>query len=1247
MPPDIDLYDEVVRVKENYWEVGHANGYVYPQANKYVPSEHFKDVMSFGNDQYALSHVDRIDEIEKSHRKYAETCDLRDSKLLDRVVPLIEPVMWEIWGDALKAPMLRPCEVIGLQEMNKGSGLACSSLKGECWRASPGLAIETLQNPQLFDDQPCIWMCSGKLEVRDVAKDCRCYLIAPMWHSMLLQMFCKMQNVQIMEGRFELPSAVGMSVPYDWYDLRRRLYRYERSDFKIKFFLADIKLYDSQQYRKFFDVLASIRARGLNLGKRSRLRKSFDSLYAKIQSRFVILPNGKIVYTKDGNPSGSANTTMDNGMNSVAQLAVCWFVTHADSFVGFVEFIQRCAYLTFGDDLICSITCPEDELFFKRLPEVWQSIYGSIIKSEIVERWSDVHFLGAQPLGDVDPYIYLLKPYDIPRLVANLYYKGSSPKNFDPCVELQRALAHRQLLAPTALVSDHKLLDILVLCIKRFMKKHNASMRHNDTWKLLCDRVKLNHIDFLASTVGSQPLIDKSRPLLGGLPVVTPVAIAEHSNVRSMEVPIGIVIHNLIIFQLATLDFEFDPFEGSDDSDSDYTDEERPLLSCFVPTTVDAFASVKRSFRINNKDEMSLSYAQWCEKHTAKLADLSKAEKKKRYNDYLASSNASGPARKGALRSGFSGAGNSLVSGGTRSGNSANTGPGAQTPKKSYSMPALSSATAAYGMSLLNPGCDDCNGAKVVSMIDQDSGVINSKVVLSAGCPSVPDSSDANIPYDQTGSGAFIGRPGGLFMSYLYTPGQETLGWVNPEDQDPTESPGLVVFSPQNGGDVYMALNVGYGGTTENAPDTMLYPNQNPSNPCWMSLPDCQQIQMLSSKKRVVSAGVEVAYTGPPITGSGQIAVGLVPWDMFRSTEMSINDTGFKVYPAALSWEQFIQLEGVEVYPALGGCHKTWYPYDASGTDYQESIATYVESENTATGVNALSAGLVPKRSQIKESVVGSKVPRKLSAAGKSKYVRDSYDPRLDSRSVRRSKKVSKRNRSEKTESSDTYVALVDSKTGKVVSSVDTPSAPADVGADITSAFLVYDGYLGSGYGTAFPMDSDQQEMGAFLSATAMAGQFAAQAAGGEFSQQTMDEVGISAMETRPCQGQPLIVVMWNGVAPSNQEGLNPSWAANLFQITYYVNHEIIPDQNTFRIAEMPMSANVGPAAVGSPGVAIKAAKSLGPSGPGPLPKKESTWKKFTTWVKGAIGTGKKIAGYVGKAAEIAEGVGDVLAAFV
>jgi hypothetical protein len=565
---------------------------------------------------------------------------------------------------------------------------------------------------------------------------------------------------------------------------------------------------------------------------------------------------------------------------------------------------------------------------------------------------------------------------------------------------------------------------------------------------------------------------------------------------------------------------------------------------------------------------------------------------------------------------------NALIAKNQRSGNSTNAGGGEQFQKKSYSIPALSAATAAYGMSLMNPGDDNCNGAKVVSMVDQDSGVINSKVVLTAGCPSVLAGTTNDTPQNQTGSGFFVGRPGGLFMSYMYTPGTNILGW-NPTGE--SYSPGAVVYSAQNTTEVDFLLNMGFGGVMDADTDTQVYPNGNPNNAAWMSLPDAQMIQGLSSKKRVVSAGVEVSYIGPPITGSGQLAFGLVPWDQFKNIQTTLNGpVGTQVYTPGLTWDQLINLEGVQVVPAMNGCHQTWYPYDASGTDYQESVATYIESIPTATDVPPV---FYPNRAQVKEAFLK---PGFMGRNRGTKGQVTKWDPKANKRPATQPRKPKE---------AAPPVTHRD-KRGSLTVIDDYDDVVPEAGYDVVNSFV------GTSWDTIFPMDGDQQEMGAFFCSTATAGQLIA-AAGGTgdpFTQNSQDIICVQGMEMRPCQGQPLIVVAWSGVAPSDAVVLE-NWAANLFQITYYVNHEIIPDQNTFRIAEMPLS--VSPGAVGSPGVAISAAKAVGPAGPGPLPKKESTWKKFMNWTKGAINTGKKIAGYVGKAAQVAEGIGDVLAAFV
>lgn len=553
---------------------------------------------------------------------------------------------------------------------------------------------------------------------------------------------------------------------------------------------------------------------------------------------------------------------------------------------------------------------------------------------------------------------------------------------------------------------------------------------------------------------------------------------------------------------------------------------------------------------------------------------------------------------------------NSLVN--SRSGNSPNTGAG-NPAHQGYSLPSLNAATVAYGMSLMNPWDPECNGAKVISPVDEDSGVINTVVKLVAGAPSVADPGAGNIAYDQTGSGAFVARPGGLFMSYAYTPGQQYLGWTDPGSEDPTESGGMNIFSPAGGGDVVLNLNVGWGGTTSAAPTTQLYPNYSPSAPCWMSLPEATTIQGLASKKRVVSAGAIIKYIGPPITGSGLLAVGLVPWDQFTSIEETINTTGTKFYPTGITWSKLITLEGVKVIPAMEGAHVSWYPYDASGTLYQESIATYLSTSDISVPT------LDPEKT------------KRLTPAEARRNLRGNVGGRKPDIA------------SGKIRTNFVHPGVRVASSGSATSTARTATKNKTKVGVAPSFGQPYDDYIGRSFGLPFPMDGDQMEIGAFTSAVAVASDFMNQAdpANPVFIDQ-VNLAAIAAMEMRPCQGQPLLVIMWNGVAPSNQAGIDPAWAANLFEIEYYVNHEIIPDQSTFRIAQIPAT----PAMVGSPATAIKAATVLSQPAPGAPPPAASTWQKFKKWAAGAWDTAKEIGGYVAKGYQVAQAVGDALAMF-
>lgn len=1128
------MYPHPIKVEENYWEIG-ISTHRYPQKNKYVDSQYFEPLSKYTSGDYSLSHVDRVDEVVKTHLKYAYSCSRRDAKLLDEIVPTLDSVIYELFQPALEAPMLDNLAVLSIQVPNKGAGFGCSGVKSACYSKNPGLCKYCIDHPEDFQNMVPIWVASGKLEVRLKTKECRCYLIAPMWFQMQLQRFCKVQNMKMLDHRFDVPSAVGMVLPFEWTELHKHLHRYENPEYPIRFFGGDIEKFDSMQYRKFYHLVQRIRAKGLRLTGENL--KQFKHLYYNIINRIVVLPDGTVVYTKDGNPSGSPNTTTDNGIIHIAKLAVCWKL-HTGSISGFVAFIRRSGYLVFGDDCIAAINCLKDESFFTALPAIWLKVYGSNFKTEIMDEWKDVHFLGAQPLGNIAPLCYLTKPYDIDRQITNLIKKGA--KTFDPFVELQRAIAHRSLLVFTSAVPDHLVLDDLKKCTQTLIDDYSEVMSGNNQWDVLVTLHKMSDFSFIGSIFGDGY---DHRP--------------NQSNVSS---------------------------------------------------------SLNRSSSQRDESTMSapLTYVQWCQKHTGKLSDLSKSDKKSRYQQYLASKSSTANARStGPQKSKPSGVLQPIGTSGSNPSSSAGNSSGVT---RTWSSNDYATMLHNYAMSMGNPWDPTYNGAKVISTMAQDSSVINVCESFTAGCPSVPDPSDANIQYSNTGFGGFVANPTALFMNYMYTPGNQQIGFTAPEDNDQTQSPGLICYTPANETPL-LALNL-VGGTTVTDPSTLLYPNSSPANPAWISLTDCEEIQNLSSKFRLVSAGVTFEFISTAISGSGELAFGLIPPELFKQRGLIMNDTNFEVIMKTLTWEEFLKMEGVQKCPAIEGCTLVWNPYDVSATEYRESILQYVSSEDTVTGVGRVQ----PSKSQLKKSFA-----RKKSTS--SSLVRD-YDATQDCRKT----KEEKLQELEKKRAD--YLDLCRAKGRK-------PNPKAfTVGVDPASDFLPTIEFLGASFGVPLPCDGDQDIMSSVATSVAMAGELAAQAGAGTFSLQSQDEIIIECMELNPNPACPYMVVMWNGVAPPLAP--NVVGAYDSYVVNYFCNYEIIPDEQTFRIAQSPATV----AYVGNGAPAIAAVKTAAISAPGEPAAPKSVWSKIKSGFSSAVKTGIKIAGYVGKAAKIADEIGDVVAAF-
>lgn len=501
----LEILPEPIVIEENYEIIGFLPGYSLPLKNKYVPSQTYAPMRKFCGDEYALSNVSDLAGGIRSHRKYAAVCRLRDVAFIESFDEdeELDDLIWDLFAPGLRAKRCDSDVVIGFQNMSKGAGFGCSSIVKTCWENNPHKLYEAMEQQDLYFDEVPINQSLQKLEVRLKTKDCRCYEVQPLWLRNQMQSFTKLQNLQFQEARFKIPSAVGISMPMGWIQLHDHLHRYatttpeQRRDPtpEVVYFLCtwDIEKFDSMQPRALFWRDKRVRARGLQLTKQEL--DELAHLYYNTTNRVTVLPDGSVVFVKDGMISGGPNTTTDNIINHTQIFAMMW-KKHTGRLVGFKDFITVSGFLLFGDDGICAIHNKRHENFFRAVPRLMKEIFGCNVTVEFHTKWSDAHFLGSQPLGDEPPLAYLSKPYDIPRQMTNLVEKEEGGERFDPIKCLQRGLGHRNLLAFTWICEDHEELDLLVQCMKVHVEKYDPIMANDALWVKLRRYALMSHEEF-------------------------------------------------------------------------------------------------------------------------------------------------------------------------------------------------------------------------------------------------------------------------------------------------------------------------------------------------------------------------------------------------------------------------------------------------------------------------------------------------------------------------------------------------------------------------------------------------------------------------------------------------------------------------------------------------------------------------------------------------------------------------------
>jgi hypothetical protein len=219
-----------------------------------------------------------------------------------------------------------------------------------------------------------IWTCAQKVELRSVQKllenNIRVFTASPLEHSLALNIFCWDMNNRFYQSHLKTWSAVGMTKFMGvWDQLYQKLQRF------FKGWALDVSQWDSSCFRETLEGQAQLRWSFLKeKWKTSDNRTRFFNLYDHIINSVIVLENGFLVQKFTGNPSGSANTVVDNTMILFRLLAYAWITIMGDD-ASYEDFMENVFAVLYGDDNTFSVhERVRDRFNAKSIAEVFASV---------------------------------------------------------------------------------------------------------------------------------------------------------------------------------------------------------------------------------------------------------------------------------------------------------------------------------------------------------------------------------------------------------------------------------------------------------------------------------------------------------------------------------------------------------------------------------------------------------------------------------------------------------------------------------------------------------------------------------------------------------------------------------------------------------------------------------------------------------------------------------------------------------
>lgn len=404
----------------------------------------FEKELPFGNEDWGLPRPN-IDAAYKSLGKYCKGQPYVEEDKWLLAVAMMQAEFLPIMGNS---DVLSVQEVLTKLDMSTSAGFPASldASDKRTWLEVPENVewVTNVWERAKSDLYTVIWTNSLKEEVRATEKikenKIRTFTASPLELTVLGGMLFMDMNQKFYDANNRCASTVGMDVFHGgWNELYERLNRHPIA------YELDESSYDSSIFQLVFSAIYDFRLGCLkNSAECGRQAQSF---YRNIVWSFIITADGWVVMKKTGNPSGSANTIVDNTLCLYLLLSYVWVLVVPKEWRTHQAFSKHVELALCGDDNTWTVSEEANVFFNARVVATEFSKIGLITTSPCYDarKLSECSYLSRTfdtKIADVRGRMLRVPVLDRKKFLASLCF---SKKPADPVYSLIRAVGIYQV----------------------------------------------------------------------------------------------------------------------------------------------------------------------------------------------------------------------------------------------------------------------------------------------------------------------------------------------------------------------------------------------------------------------------------------------------------------------------------------------------------------------------------------------------------------------------------------------------------------------------------------------------------------------------------------------------------------------------------------------------------------------------------------------------------------------------------